>query len=581
LKRIEFRRGCACPPVPGYGRRGGLQIGFPHISTVFQKISIAQKAFLMLLLQGKMADYPSVFKKVQELILPAEVERPLKVLFVAAEASPFAQVGGVGQVLFYLPHALRKLGVDARVFIPKYGTIDEEKFPLEVICERLKVPTGDPSKPVLICNIKYYEEEGGVPIYFLENMEYYEWRANVYGYADDQIRWALLDRGVLEFLVWCSKKRRKGIKETWVPDIIHCNDWHAGLIANLIETDFAKNPQISAIATVFTIHNIHFQGTFDHHNVSDLDFDDGKSPIPTFFDKRLKNLNFMRRGIMYSDCVNTVSETYSREILTKEYGEGLDGLLLELRSKLFGVVNGLDYEAFDPQTDNLLAANFDIDSIEQRKENKKALQKEFSLPQDENTCLLAGVSRLDPQKGLDLVVEVLPHLLRDFPVQFIFVGGGDLKYREALEGIAKKFPKQVGLHLLPNFTLPRLVFGGCDIFLLPSRFEPAGLTQLEAMRYGAVPIVRKTGGLADTVGNVDLSETKGTGFVFESYNPWAFYGTLVKAITLWHDQDFWHDLTKRVMSVDFSWEKSAENYIKLYRRAQDFQAGKFERTEEY
>jgi len=542
---------------------------------------IAQKAFSVLLLQGKMPDYPFVLKKVQELISPAEEKAPLKVLFVATEASPFAQVGGVGQVLFYLPRALRKLGVDARVFIPKYGIIEEEKYQLETIFERLKVPTGDPHKPVLICNIKYQKEETNIPTYFLENMEYYEWRANVYAYSDDHIRWALLNRAALEFVEELSKTRRKTILEHWVPDVIHCNDWHTGLIPNFIKTVYAKNPVISQIASVFTIHNIHFQGMLDHRNVTEMEFDDGKSPIPSFFDKRLAQLNYMRRGIIYADAINTVSETYSREILTPRYGEGLDGLLLELRSKLFGIPNGLDYEAFDPSTDNLLVANFDKDSISKRSENKKAIQKEFGLPQDKEMCLLGTVGRLDQQKGIELIIKVLPQLLSNFPVQFVLVGGGDLTYKSALEDIQKQFPDQVGLHLLPNFTLPRLVFGGCDIFLMPCLFEPAGLTQLEAMRYGAIPVVRATGGLADTVENVDIEKKTGTGFVFKQYDPFAFYGTVVKAITLWHNKEFWQDLTRRAMEVDFSWDKAAENYLRLYQRSLDFLAGKFTKGEEY
>jgi len=528
-----------------------------------------------------MPDYPAVFKKVQELISPGEEEKPLKVLFVATEASPFAQVGGVGQVLFYLPRALRKLGIDARVFIPKYGIIDEEKYPLETIFERLKVSTGDPGKPVLICNVKYQEEETDIPTYFLENMEYYEWRANVYAYSDDHIRWALLNRGVLEFIHELAKKRRKKVIEQWVPDVIHCNDWQAGLIPNFIKTVYAKDPVVSQIASVFTIHNIHYQGMFDHRNVSEMEFDDGKSPIPSFFDKRLAQLNYMRRGIIYADAVNTVSETYSREILTPAYGEGLDGLLLELRSKLFGILNGLDYEAFDPSNDNLLVANFDKETLSKRSENKKAIQKEFGLPQNKDICLLGTVGRLDQQKGIELIIKILPPLLSNFPVQFVLVGGGDLVYKPALEDIKKKFPDQVGLHLLPNFSLPRLVFGGCDIFLMPCLFEPAGLTQLEAMRYGAVPVVRATGGLADTVEDVDIQKRTGTGFVFKPYDFCAFYGTVVKAITLWYDQEFWQALVKRVMEVDFSWDKVAENYLKLYLRSQDILAGKFAKGEEY
>lgn len=495
---------------------------------------------------------------------------------MAAEVHPFAQVGGVGQVLFYLPRALRKLGIDARVFMPKYGIIEEEKYQFERLIERLKIPTGDLSNPHLISNILYLENSE-VPTYFLENMEYYEWRANVYAYTDDHIRWALLCRGVLEFLRE-SYKRKRNSHEPWLPDIIHCNDWHTALVPNYLRTVYGKNSVLENVATVFTIHNIHYQGMFDHKNVSELDFDDGKSEIPAFFDPRLAKINYMRRGVIYADAINTVSETYAREILTPDYGEGLDGLLLELRSKLFGILNGLDYEVFDPITDSLLAANFDVLSIDRRVENKIALQKEFSLPQDEKVPMIGMVGRLDSQKGVDLAISILPQLLRDFNIQFVAVGGGDLSYKNSLEQIKKKFPEKVGIHLLPNFTLPRLVFGGADIFLMPSRFEPSGLTQLEAMRYGAVPVVRATGGLGDTVLDVDLKKEEGTGFVFKPYDPWALYGALVRALTCFEMKDIWYELVRRAMSADFSWTKSAENYLKLYRRARDFAQGKFERA---
>ena len=519
-----------------------------------------------------------VLERVKKLITkPKLVEKPLKVLFVASEVAPFAQVGGVGQVLYYLPKALAAAGCEVRVLMPKYGVIELEKYPVEMVVERLKVPTDDPKKPVLICNVKKNLDSADVPIYFLENQEYYELRANVYGYSDDHVRWALLSRATLELIARWAKKS----ENWWVPDIIHCNDWHTGLIPNYLKTTYAANKIFSSIATVFTIHNLHFQGMFDHRNVSDMDFDDGKSPIPAFFDKRLAKLNYMRRAIIYADVVNAVSETYSREILTQEFGEGLEGLLLELRSKLFGVVNGLDYSSFDPARDKIIAKNFDADNLDLRKKNKLALQKEFNLPQDDERCILGMVTRLDLQKGIDLVLEVVPNILREFDCQLVIVGGGDLGFKSELEKLAKRFPDKVGIHLYPNFTLPRLVFAGADIFLMPSRFEPAGITQLEAMRYGAVPVVRQTGGLGDTVEQVDFKNGKGTGFVFRSFDPWSFYSAIVKALTLYQIEDYWREVIKRVMKVDFSWEKSGAAYLKLYQHGVDVASGKFEISEEY
>ena len=304
-----------------------------------------------------------------------------KVLIVGAEVSPYASVGGQARVLAYLSKALIELGIDARVFMPKFGFIDEKEYKMDLIREGLPVPTGHVKKgpKELICNVKYHVLKNRAPTYFLENMEYYEKRANVYGYSDDPIRWALLSRGVLEFL-----------KESdWVPDVIHANDWHTGLIPNFLKTVYEEDKRLSKITSVFTIHNLSFQGNFDHKNVSEMDSDDGRSVVSAFFNKRLKMQNFMKRGIIYADAVNTVSETYSREILTSEYGEGLDNLLMELRSKLSGIVNGIDYTEFNPAVDKFIVKNYKASTLRNRSQNKLALQKEFGLLEDENTPVLA------------------------------------------------------------------------------------------------------------------------------------------------------------------------------------------------
>src|SRR3989344_5002834 len=287
----------------------------------------------------------------------------LKVLIVGAEAAPYATVGGFSSVIAYLSKALLKRGHDVGVFLPKFGSIDENVFNLKMVYEGLKVPTGNEDNPNLICNVKAAKDLAGVTTYFLENQEYYEKRANVYGYSDDPTRWALLSRGAIEFI-------KTGL---FVPDVIHANDWHTGIISNYLKTDYEKDSQVNKIATVFTIHNMKFQGMFDHTHVSELDLDDGKSAVNSFFSDSLKKQNFLRRGILYSDAVNTVSKTYSREILTPEFGEGLDKLLLEVKSKLFGIVNGLDYDEYNPATDKLIEQNYDIKSLHLRPVNKTAL----------------------------------------------------------------------------------------------------------------------------------------------------------------------------------------------------------------
>jgi len=500
----------------------------------------------------------SFLKKSKELILPP-TDGPLKVLLVAPEISPYANVGGLSRVAAYLSRALLELGHDVRLFMPKFGFIDEEKYPMTMAKKGLKIPTGATDKPHLICNVKVNTVPGGASTYFLENMEYYEKRANVYGYSDDPLRWALLSRGALEFL----RHHRE-----WQPQIIHGNDWQTGFIPNYLSTAYEKDRPLLPLATVFTIHNLMYQGMFDHRTISELDFDDGRSQIASFFSKRLNKQNFMRRGIIYADVVSTVSRAYAKEMLTPEYGEGLHRLLLEVRSKLFGVTNGIDYDEFNPATDRLLHTNYDVHRLERRLQNKIALQREFDLPEDEKAFAVGVVGRLSAQKGFDLLLRVLVHFLKEFrEVQFLQVGGGDSQFIEILKKLKQDFPTQVGIHPLPNFTLPRLIFSGCDVIPLPAKFEPCGIVQLEAMRYGAIPIVRATGGLKDTVENFDPRRDAGTGFVFEDYEPWPLFAKLVQAYELFRQPVIWRGLQKRAMQTDFSWKASAKEYVELYRKA--------------
>ena len=492
------------------------------------------------------------------------MKKRLKVLFVSAEVAPFVTVGGLSQVSYFLPKALVKKGVDVKVFLPKYGKIDEKKFPLKTVYQRLKVPTGSGSS--LICNVKSFKASKREPeVFFLENMEYYEKRANVYGYKDDHIRFALLSRGVLEFL----KKARE-----WRPDVIHCNDWHTGYLMNDLRIRYKKVPWLKKIATVLTIHNLRSQGPFDHRFASPLNFDDGKGSLLSFFEKSFKKQNSLKRGIIYADLINTVSETYSREIMTAERGEGLDELLKEVRTKVFGILNGLDYEEFSPIIDKIIKKNFSIKSLDARIENKIDLQREFGLPQDEKIPLVSFCSRLNSQKGIKLIQEILPKLLEELDFQFIVMGEGSNRYRVFFEKLKKEFPEKVGIYLRANWSLPRKIFAGTDILLLPSKFEPGGIVIIEGMRYGAVPLVRKTGGLSDIVIPFDTESNTGTGFVFEKYDSFILGVTIVRALEIYKMKKVWRGLARRCMLEDFSWEKVAEGYLDLYERAIDFRKRK-------
>lgn len=488
-------------------------------------------------------------------IFPTNIGRSvskLKILFVGSEVAPFVKIGGLGEVLFALPKALRDFGHDVKVMAPKYAAINEEEFPTDYVLEGLAVPNGE-GEP-LVCNVKKHGRDN----YFLENQEYYEKRGSVYGYDDDPARWALLSRGTLEFL--------RHPKNDWRPDIIVANDWQGGLIPNYLKIDYAKDLTLSKIACAFIIHNIHYQGMFDHRHVSELDYDDGQSAIPSITDPRIGKINFMRRGVRFADVISTVSPSYAREITTTEYGELLEELLGERRSRLFGILNGINYENYDPETNPYVEYKYNSKNLEERVKNKKVIQQKFNLPEKKDAFVVAIVSRLSEQKGLDLVMEAVEPLLQSLDFQLIVLGAGESRYVTFFNELNEKY-KNVSTHLSYDPILPHMIYAGADAILIPSRFEPCGLTQFEAMRYGTIPIVRKVGGLGDSVKDHTSEEDSGTGFVFENYDKTALVTAFVRAYEIYKYPKIWQGIQARAMNENFSWEKSAKEYEKLFLRA--------------
>ncbi len=483
----------------------------------------------------------------------------LKVLFVAPEAKPFAMEGGLGTVMNSLPLALHKQGVDARVMIPRFLSIDENKFHITMEHKGLRVPTDNQKdRKQLICNVKKFAGnlgKGMVPAFFLENLEYYEQRANIYGYGDDAVRWALLARGTIEFLK---------VSE-WFPDIIVCGDYMAGLIPNYLKTKYQDDPKLKNIKTIFTIHNLEYQG-INYRFGAESDFDDGHSEVPAFEDPRLMNINMSRRAIMYSDFVTTVSETYAKEIMTEQFGALLDDLLRERRAYVMGILNGLNYAMWDSKKDPLIASPFTAGSFGARTENKRALQQRFGLPEKPDAFLIGIASRIVAQKGFDLLMPILEPLLNELDIQMVLVGQGSNDLMKFFDDMQKKFPEQVSLHLKFDSSLPHLIFAGADATLIPSRYEPCGLTQMEAMRYGCVPIARKTGGLADTIQNYDPVTDEGYGFLFDEKEPFPLMVAIVRAYENFRHRGVWKKLQLRAMKKDFSWEQSAKKYVALFER---------------
>lgn len=485
----------------------------------------------------------------------------LKILFVGSEAAPFAMVGGLAAVMYSLPKALERLGHDARVFIPRYLNIDPEVYNLELIHEHLKVPTGNTEEAShLICNVRKFiphRSEDPVTTYLLENHEYYEQRANVYGYADDPKRWALLSRGVLEFLK---------VNDEWRPDIIVGADWQTGYMFNYLKTEYKDDAILREISSLLALHNLSYQGMFNHKFVQEMDYDDGHSPVPAFENPRLAKINALRRGITYADAICTVSENYAKEVLTKEFGEGLEDLLKEKQGVLTGILNGIDVDGWNPKNDAHIPFPFDASKLEKRGKNKKALQERFNLTVTDDAFVVGVVSRLNKQKGLSLFTPIVQTLLDELPMQLVLVGEGDNEMMTTFQELQASNPGKVGLHLKFDSALPHLIFAGADAVLVPSKFEPCGLTQLEAMRMGAVPIVRKTGGLADSVQDFDPNTNSGTGFVFEKFDSSSLLIAIIRAFENFRDKEKWSSLQVRAMDQDFSWDASAKKYVDLFSR---------------
>ncbi|MDP3941961.1 MAG: glycogen/starch synthase [bacterium] len=504
----------------------------------------------------------------------------MKILFLTAEVAPFSTVGGLSQVMYFLPRALQEMGHDVRIFSPKYGSIDvkkkEKKWVITTLFEGLKVPLADPLHPdvrgrdqedYLICNVRWYEGKGDDPhVYLLENHEYYELRANVFGYGDDHVRFALLSKGCLEYFY--QQRRREGAK-TWWPDMIHGNDWHTGYAVELLRRSNRYKKLFAKTGVVFTVHNFAFQGNFDFRYAPPQDKDTGETELASILSPKLQEQNALMRGIKYSDATNTVSPTHAIEALTPEFSYGLNDVLENARGKLGGILNGLDIEEFDPATDLVIKRRFTQKTFErQRRENKKDLQKTFFLPENDTAPVLISVGRLALQKGWDLLFEVLPHLFQGRPdLQCIVLGSSDqADYRERLLEMKEGYPTQLGLHLRGDFRLPRKMYAGADAIVIPSHFEPGGIVAMEAMRYGCVPIVRRTGGLNDIVKDFDPEKGTGNGFSFSQRDPWVFYASIIEMLTVYKQQTLWYHLVSNCLLSDFSWKHAAKEYEELYRK---------------
>ncbi len=484
---------------------------------------------------------------------------PLRVLAVSAEADPYAKTGGLGAVMGALPAAMRRRGCDVRLMLPRYGFVDAELYGLRRAFDfKLPRPTGT-------TDVTIYTTDGAeVPTYFVKGWPWFgEDDRLYYGWESDVPRFIFFCQAVVAAVRIMASA--DGEREPWRPDVIHVNDWHTGLIPFLLALE-RSDPILGRIGTLMTVHNLAYQGEPVGGWLWELGIPARGHPDLI----RLgKTDNMMAIGIAYADVINTVSPRYAQEVQDPYYGYGLDGLLRARSECLFGVLNGIDTERWNPATDPALAVNFDVDSLDRRIGNKRALQRELCLPERDEVMVIGLVSRLVEQKGIDLVLDAMRRLLVEADVQFVALGVGEPRYEAGIRRLADDFGWKARASLAFDTDLARKVYAGADLILVPSKYEPCGLTQMFAMRYGALPLARRTGGLADTIDNYDNRDGEvGTGFLFDWYTPDALLGTLRWALdTFKWRSHAWRRMQENAMRRDFSWDRSARDYERLYRLA--------------
>ncbi|MBQ8303768.1 MAG: glycogen synthase GlgA [Clostridia bacterium] len=468
----------------------------------------------------------------------------MKVLFAASEALPFAMSGGLADVAGALPKALRKRVIGCRVVMPLYETVSEELRSQMRFITSITVPVAWRRQ---YCGI--FEAKVGSVTYYLLDNQYYFKRPNLYGYYDDAERYAFFSRAVLEILPYIDFK----------PDIIHCNDWQTGMVPVYLNMFYKFDPFYADIKTVFTIHNIQYQGKYGHDLLEDvLGLPKENSDVVDYDGC----VNIMKGAIMCCDKITTVSPTYSKEILDPYYSHGLDYVLKDKQDRLTGIVNGIDVDVYNPETDAMIFKNFSASDMSGKAVNKAELQKALKLPQRADVPLIGIVSRLVEHKGFDLVKAVFEELLQE-DVQFAILGSGEWTYETFFYEMSKKYPEKVGLKLGFVPDLAHKIYAGADIFLMPSKSEPCGLAQMVALRYGTIPIVRETGGLNDTI--KDSGDGVGNGFTFKNYNAHEMKDTILRAVDGYKNKEGWGILKNRAVSCDNSWNASAGSYISLYK----------------
>ncbi|MFC1667342.1 glycogen synthase GlgA [Candidatus Omnitrophota bacterium] len=474
----------------------------------------------------------------------------MNILFISSEVFPFAKTGGLADVLGALPEALSKKGHDCSVILPLYKCVRENSFSPKLFKEAISLEINRKKETFSLYLLKH----GSASVYFIEKDEYYN-RANLYGtpqgdYPDNASRFGFFAKAVIASIPHIGKF-----------DVMHLNDWQTGLLPLYVRIFHKENPEFKNTKFIFTIHNMAYQGLFKKDAIQALGIPK-KLFIPEVIEFYGK-VSFMKAGIIYSDAISTVSEGYSREILTPEFGCGMEGLLRTRKKDIYGIVNGVDYSVWNPSTDKFIIARYNEKDLRGKKDCKKDLLRGFGIEYNRERPLIGMITRLAEQKGIDLVAEGMEEILK-LGIDFVLLGFGDEKYNNIFRGLAKKYSAHVGTKVDFDNVLAHKIEAGSDMFLIPSRYEPCGLNQLYSLKYATVPIVRAVGGLDDTVENFDTSTKKGNGFKFKDASSAALLKAIKDAVDVFKDKELWNTLLRNGLSCDYSWDSSAEKYEKLY-----------------
>jgi len=483
----------------------------------------------------------------------------MRIAFAASEMIPFAKTGGLGEVSGTLPIELEKLGHDVKVFMPKYYEINEYEYNhhYDSLIGELKITIGGYEHSVHAFYGKL--PNSNVDAYFVHYPNFFH-RSKIYTEDwDEDERFILFSKAVIQILQ----------KLGWAPDILHANDWQTGLLPVFLRETFGWDSLFHKTKTVFTIHNIGYQGRFSLESYKKAEL-----PLHLYENDGIlsheNDSNFMKAAIMYSDVINTVSETYAKELLTKQYGAGMDGYLWQRYNDYYGIINGVDYKIWNPEKDKYIPVNYSMNDLSGKLENKAALLDKVGIPFDQDIPLIGIITRLVIQKGIDIIVEALPELL-ELNVQFVVLGSGKKQYEQYFKYYAQTAPGKLHVHIGYNEELAHQIEAGADIFLMPSQYEPCGLNQIYSLKYGTVPVVRKTGGLADTVQDWneynDYGQDIGNGFSFNEYSSKALVHSVKRAINDFHNKPVWKKIQHNGMIKDYSWEASAKKYFELYQAA--------------